>query len=436
MAENVIASPGIVNRILSALKKYWDRIINIGITDSTVLFDRKRVRLLNGICFVATFIYFIYVVTFLAMIIAQGGSRYLFFEFSVSCAGTLFAGIPLLLNNKKHYGFACHFFNISNIILYSYSTIIAGGLDGIEVIFVPSSVASMLFFRETRTVVIYFTLNFLSFEVVKYLTTIIPPAYSWGGQQSEVVANYVILFVVLFFIVFYFKSENARQESLLQVRNQKLQAEKKRSDDLLLNILPAETAEELKEKGSTQAKDYEMVTVMFTDFKNFTKASEAMSAQELVNQIHYCYSEFDRILSMHGIEKIKTIGDGYMAAGGLPVKNRTNPFDTVKAALSIRDFMEAEKQKRGKHESQFFDIRIGLHTGYVVAGIVGIKKFAYDIWGDTVNIASRMESSGEVGKVNISGTTFDMVKDKFTCTYRGKIHAKNKGEIDMYFVEG
>jgi class 3 adenylate cyclase len=217
-------------------------------------------------------------------------------------------------------------------------------------------------------------------------------------------------------------------------QRKKISKEKKRSDNLLLNILPAETAEELKSKGSAVARDYEQVTVMFTDFKNFTNASEMLNAQELVNEINYCYSEFDRIVTRFGIEKIKTIGDGYMAAGGLPVKNTTNAKDAINAALAIRDFIEEEKHKRQKEGKPFFEIRIGLHTGPVVAGIVGIKKFAYDIWGDTVNIASRMESSGESGKVNISGATYNLVKEQFNCTYRGKIQAKNKGEIDMYFV--
>lgn len=210
---------------------------------------------------------------------------------------------------------------------------------------------------------------------------------------------------------------------------------KKRSDELLLNILPSEVAEELKNKGSSDAKHFEMVSVLFTDFKNFTSLSENMSAQELVNEINYCYSEFDRIISECGIEKIKTIGDAYMCAGGLPVPNNTNACDTVKAAIKIRDFMEKEKEDRNVQGKSFFEIRIGIHTGPVVAGIVGIKKFAYDIWGDTVNIAARLESSGEEGKINISGATYDLIKDKFRCTYRGKIMAKNKGEIDMYFVE-
>jgi class 3 adenylate cyclase len=218
-------------------------------------------------------------------------------------------------------------------------------------------------------------------------------------------------------------------------RTRQLNEEKEKSDSLLLNILPAETADELKRTGAARAKDFAEVTVLFTDFKNFTKLSEQMNAQELVSEINYCYSTFDNIITKYGVEKIKTIGDSYMCAGGLPVEKTTNPQDTLMAALEIRDFMLQEKKNREANGKSYFEIRIGLHTGPVVAGIVGIKKFAYDIWGDTVNIASRMESSGEPGKVNISGTTYELIKDKFKCNFRGKIDAKNKGMIDMYFVE-
>jgi class 3 adenylate cyclase len=174
---------------------------------------------------------------------------------------------------------------------------------------------------------------------------------------------------------------------------------------------------------------------MFTDFKNFTQASEKLSAAELVMEIHHCYSEFDKIISKYNLEKIKTIGDSYMCAGGLPVPNKTNAEDTVRAALEICEFIKWEKQNHDSEGKPFFEIRIGCHTGPVVAGIVGIKKFAYDIRDDTVNVASRMESSGEAGKVNISGATYELVKDKFQCTYRGEVDAKNKGMLKMYFVE-
>lgn len=215
----------------------------------------------------------------------------------------------------------------------------------------------------------------------------------------------------------------------------RISKEKKRSDELLLNILPEETAEELKATGTAKTRSYDSVTVLFTDFKNFTQASEILSAEELVSEINYCYSEFDKIMAKYGIEKIKTIGDSYMCAGGLPVANNTHPVDTVNAGIEMIKFIERNKADRITQGKPFFELRLGIHTGPVIAGIVGIRKFAYDIWGDTVNTASRMESSGEVGKVNISEATYELVKDHFRCTSRGKVKAKNKGEIEMYFVE-
>lgn len=214
----------------------------------------------------------------------------------------------------------------------------------------------------------------------------------------------------------------------------KINKERKVSDSLLLNILPEGVAEELKDSGSARARRFEDVTVMFTDFKNFTRASEQLSPEELVSEIHYCYSEFDRIITKHGLEKIKTIGDSYMCAGGLSGTSANPALDAVQAATEICSFMQAEAQKRKLKGKLYFEVRVGLHTGPVVAGIVGIKKFAYDIWGDTVNTASRMEQQSEPGRINISGTTHDRIRNAVHCTYRGKIQAKNKGEVDMYFV--
>lgn len=232
------------------------------------------------------------------------------------------------------------------------------------------------------------------------------------------------------------KAQQIEKENEI-IKAQKIEIEnaKKRSDELLHNILPEEVAEELKEKGSAEARSYAEVTVLFTDFKNFTGISEHMSATELVAEIHTCFKAFDEIIDRYNIEKIKTIGDSYMCVAGLPVPTETHAEDMVTAGLEIRDFVEAHCKERLNLGMQPFEVRIGIHTGPVVAGIVGIKKFAYDIWGDTVNTASRMESSGQAGKVNISETTYELVKDKFHSTPRGKIMAKHKGEMEMYFVE-
>ncbi|MEO8147683.1 MAG: adenylate/guanylate cyclase domain-containing protein [Bacteroidia bacterium] len=229
----------------------------------------------------------------------------------------------------------------------------------------------------------------------------------------------------------------------LEERGHELESEKKKtdellkkSDDLLLNILPAEIAEEIKQQGRSKAKTYGMVSVMFTDFKGFTTVSEKVSPELLVAEIDYCFSAFDNIVQKHGVEKIKTVGDAYICVGGMPVLTFTHATDTINAAIEIRDFMLQRKKEKEERGEIPFELRIGIHTGPVVAGIVGVKKYAYDIWGATVNFAARMEQNSDAGKINISGSTYELVKTKFKCEHRGKIQAKNKGEIDMYFVEG
>jgi class 3 adenylate cyclase len=244
-------------------------------------------------------------------------------------------------------------------------------------------------------------------------------------RKQKIIKYYAIIGLVLVAIAMLF----------FYYQRNKIRKEKQRSEELLLNILPEEVADELKKKGSAEAQQIDEVTVLFTDFKGFTQLAEKLTPKELVAEINECFSAFDYIVEKYNVEKIKTIGDAYMAAGGLPTANNTHAKDVIYAALEIQLFMENFKAKKIAANELFFEIRIGIHTGPVVAGIVGVKKFAYDIWGDTVNTASRMESSGAVGKVNISGATFDLVKDLFKCEYRGKIKAKGKGEIDMYFVQ-
>lgn len=225
-------------------------------------------------------------------------------------------------------------------------------------------------------------------------------------------------------------------EDQLAERNSEIAKEKKKVDDLLLNILPSETADELKRWGVSPARSYDCVTVMFTDFRGFTQISEKLAPQRIVSELDLCFRAFDDIVGRYQIEKIKTIGDSYLCVGGMPKINQTHARDVVGAALEMQKYMEVLKLEKRKHGEPYFEMRIGIHTGPVVAGIVGVKKFAFDLWGDTVNTASRMETTCEVGKVNISGTTWELVKNHFQCKHRGKVPAKNKGEIDMYFVEG
>ena len=257
-------------------------------------------------------------------------------------------------------------------------------------------------------------------------------------QQSRLKQQRVLLYaaVAVVLLVAALALVALRSYRSKQRANRIISREMQRSEELLLNILPAEVAGELKEKGQAAAKHFDDVTVVFTDFKDFTSVAEKLSPAELVEELNTCFKAFDHIVAAHGIEKIKTIGDAYMAAGGLPDPHHGSPADVVRAALDMQDFMKRHKAERETAGKPFFEMRVGIHTGPVVAGIVGVKKFAYDIWGDTVNAASRMESSGEVGQVNISEATYALVKDEpgLTFTPRGKVQAKGKGEMEMYFA--
>ncbi|PTX62152.1 class 3 adenylate cyclase [Kordia periserrulae] len=235
----------------------------------------------------------------------------------------------------------------------------------------------------------------------------------------------VIIALAIFGRLSYMKKSKAR-----------LQVEKDRSEHLLHNILPIEVADELKEKGYVDAQDFETASILFTDFKSFTETASHLTPQELVEEINVCFKAFDAIIEKHRIEKIKTIGDAYMAAGGLPKPDANAVKNIILASLEMQQFVEKRKRENEARNKPAFEMRVGIHVGPIVAGIVGVKKFQYDVWGDTVNIASRMESNGAVGKVNISHHTYELVKNEadLSFEYRGKITAKGKGELKMYFV--
>ena len=248
------------------------------------------------------------------------------------------------------------------------------------------------------------------------------------NQRIVVIATIIALILIIGLAIGLF-----RRNKFIEKTKQLVEIEKDRSDKLLLNILPEGTAKELKDNGKVNPQKFDSVTVMFTDFEAFTKYSQDLTPELLVKSVDYHFSKFDKIIEKYGLEKIKTIGDSYMCAGGLPIPTKDHAQKMLHAAFEIRDFIENIKSSEVR-EITHFNIRIGIHTGPVVAGVVGLKKFAYDIWGDTVNIASRLESNSEPGKINISENTYQLIKDSFDCEYRGEIKAKNKGMMKMYYV--
>ncbi len=257
--------------------------------------------------------------------------------------------------------------------------------------------------------------------------------FYFGLLFSVLVGGVVYLFVHREVNIYQNKIEE--QNKQLNKTLQLVNVERQKSDSLLLNILPEATAQELKETGQATPKYYELVSVLFTDFKGFTKMAEKLTPNQVIEALDTCFLAFDEICEKYNLEKIKTIGDSYMCVGGLPTNNKTNAFDAVQAGLAMQTWMTEWAKAKEEKGQESWELRIGIHSGEVIAGVIGKNKFAYDIWGDTVNLASRMESSGEVGKVNISEATYALVKDSFQCTHRGEIEAKSKGKIAMYFVE-
>ena len=268
---------------------------------------------------------------------------------------------------------------------------------------------------------------------VTYDFRVRPPYYL---SPWAFVVYFILLILILILIIQWrhrkYAAEKVKLESIIEERTELLTLEKEKSEQLLANVFPKNTADELMLKGKASSKKYKMVTVLFSDIQGFTQIAESMNPEALIDQLDTFFFHFDSVVEKYNIEKIKTIGDAYMCAGGIPNKNRTNPVEVVLAALEVQDYMKTLKETN----KNIWDLRIGIHSGSVIAGVVGQKKLSYDIWGDTVNTASRMESSGEPGKINISEITYELVRDFFICEYRGKMPVKYKGEVDMYFVKG
>ncbi|WP_084625588.1 adenylate/guanylate cyclase domain-containing protein [Salinimicrobium xinjiangense] len=268
------------------------------------------------------------------------------------------------------------------------------------------------------------------FEIARKQTEVDLLNEQKANQRNIVVATGIASFLVMLLALGLY-----RRNKYIGRTKKIIEMEKNRSDKLLLNILPHETAMELKEKGKVSAKRFEEVTILFTDFRNFTHYAENLPPEELVKTVDFYFSKFDEIVEEHGLEKIKTVGDAYMCAAGVPFPVEDHAHRTLLAACDMLSFVEEAHKNNPKGETRF-RIRIGVNSGPVVAGVVGSKKWVYDIWGDAVNTAARMETSSELGKINISENTYALVKDKFEFEYRGEIMVKNKGLMKMYFIKG
>ena len=273
------------------------------------------------------------------------------------------------------------------------------------------------------------TILFVSFAVylLFIMNTSLRDAESLYLMQNVLVAYFLAA-------LFSYLTNILRQDKFIKENN--LVNSLQQGNDLLANVLPKETAYELIAFGSTEPVKYEKASVMFTDFTGFTQVSKNMSPHELLNELDSVFSYFDLVTGEHNLEKLKTIGDAYMCAGGIPGPNSTHAVDIILAAFKILDFIQQEQDVNKRLHKKTWGIRIGIHTGPLVAGVIGKKKFAYDVWGDTVNLASRMESHGRSGYINISETTYNEVKDFFVCRSRGEIKVKNSEKVKMYFVSG
>ncbi|HSE25866.1 MAG TPA: adenylate/guanylate cyclase domain-containing protein [Pyrinomonadaceae bacterium] len=302
----------------------------------------------------------------------------------------------------------------------------SGSRGGAHYYFIPALVISVILSGRTRRTVIAIILFCAATAALLVLEQMRPGWFSLYENDRErfIDISGNLLFVQVFTGI------------LVQVLSQNLNQERRKSDRLLRSVLPATIADELKQTDRVQPVDYEQASVLFTDFVGFTQIAESFTPQQLIEELDSCFGEFDRIAKKHNLEKIKTIGDAYMAVGGIPIASQTHAVDCVLAALEIEELVSSLREKEMRRSRPYWQIRIGIHSGDLIAGVVGREKFSYDVWGDTVNTASRLESSGVAGRINISGATYELVKDFFDCEFRGKVAAKNKGEIDMYFVKG
>lgn len=386
----------------------------------------KKHRILVFVCFLTSFLAFVFFVISWLVGFAPG-------VFAMATSSALMFVLPFVIRAGANREFIANVYIGAIFIDTVVVTALSGGISqSITATYIPIVPMLAVMLINQRAGFIWFfvaTTEILTLGLLEVSGVDFPTMYDIGLDAVFELAALLGMVVIVFFIVRNF--DNTAQGALRQVEE-----EQEKTEGLLLNILPAEVADELKATGVAEAREFDAVTILFSDFQNFTEISAGMTPQELVSELNVCFNAFDAIMESYHLEKVKTIGDAYMAASGLPQEQDSQPVDMIFAALDMQRFLARHREIRDEERRPSFVMRVGIHTGPVVAGIVGVKKFQYDIWGDTVNTASRMESSGVVGQVNISEATYELVKDepRLSFTPRGSIEVKGKGELKMFFV--
>lgn len=389
--------------------------------------ELKKLRLLIFVSFLTSVLGLVYLVFSLLIGFMIGAGMMVF-------ATVLFTSLPFLVRAGSRPRLIAHIYVAGVFLNTIVLTSVTGGLsESITSTYIPLIPLVAVMLIDKRAGIVWFAVAIAEVAALGGAEIAGVSFESRYGAQFDAafeLAALVGVVVIVFVTVRYF--DKTAQNALRLAEE-----EQEKTQQLLLNILPAEVAEELKATGRSEAQEFDSVTILFSDFANFTAISSGMTPSDLVAELNTCFQAFDALMDKYNLEKIKTIGDAYMAAAGLPHEHEATPADMVMAAIEMQGYLSAHNAENARAGKPAFFMRIGMHTGPVVAGIVGTKKFQYDVWGDTVNTASRLETAGQVGRVNVSHATFLRVNDdpRLKCTSRGRVAAKGKGDLVMYFVE-